>query len=130
MKQFTLLLVVLSLFAASPVMAAEQFELETTRYLYDTCKNAGIRGANTYNAIYCRTFINGAMNAHVHLTSTYNFPRQYCLPLTNVEAKIAGIFMKYVEEHPQYLNKPAIINLYYALHGAFPCPEPTTTPAK
>jgi len=128
MKKFTLLLVVLSLFVASPVMAQKQVELETTKYLYDTCKNAGVKGANAYNAIFCRTFINGAMNAHVHLTSTYQLPRQYCLPMADVESKIAGIFTKYVEEHPQYLNKPAIFNLYYALHGAFPCLE--TEPSK
>ena len=130
MTRFTLLLVVLSLFVASPVTAQRQIELRSTKHLYDICKNSGNNGSFRYNTISCRSFIEGALNAHVHLTSSYMLPKQYCLPMTNVENKIAGIFIKYVEEHPQYLNKPAIFNLYYALHGAFPCPEPTTTPAK
>ena len=129
MKKLALLMVVASLFMVSPVSEAtdkgaqEQIELRTTQYLYGTCKNAGTKDTDAYSKIYCRTFIEGALNAHVHFASSHQFHRDYCLPLTTVENKISAIFIKYVEEHPQYYNKPAIFNLFYALNEAFPCPE-------
>ena len=136
MKKLAYLLVIASLFVVSPVseatdkIAQEQIELRSTRFLYDICKNAGTKDADAYSQIYCRTFIEGALNAQVHFASSYQFHRDYCLPWTQVENKIAEIFIKYVEEHPQYYNKPAIFNLFYALNDAFPCPEPKTTPGK
>ena len=64
------------------------------------------------------------------LASTYQFHRDYCLPWLNVENKIAEVFINYVEENPQYYNKPAIFNLFYALSDAYPCPAPKTNPGK
>jgi len=134
MKKLAFLPVIASLFWVSPVaeatdeMAQRQIELRTTEYLYNTCSNALSQDADAFSKIYCRTFIEGALNAQVHFASTYQFHRDYCLPWLNVEDKIAEVFIKYVAEHPQYYNKPAIFNLFYALGDAYPCPEPESKP--
>ncbi|KPJ98538.1 MAG: hypothetical protein AMJ60_07865 [Desulfobacterales bacterium SG8_35] len=123
MKKTALIIIGLSLLAASPVMAEKQVEPVTTRYLYNACMDAAYQDDNLYTRTYCLAFIQGAVNAHIHLTSSYNLPSQYCLPMANVEKKMAGIFIKYVEDNPHFFKKPAIQTLYYALHDAFPCPE-------
>ena len=136
MKKLAFLLVIASLFVVSPIaeatdeMAQKQIEPRTTEFLYNTCRNALTKDPDAFSEIYCRTFIEGALNAHVHFASTYQFHRDYCLPWLNVEDKIAEVFIKYVKEHPQYYNKPAIYNLFYALSDAYPCPEPKPNPGK
>ncbi|KPK34285.1 MAG: hypothetical protein AMK70_07875 [Nitrospira bacterium SG8_35_1] len=100
-----------------------QVEPVTTQYLYNACMDAANQDDRQYTRTYCLAFIQGAVNAHIHLTSSYNFPSQYCLPIANVEKKMAGIFIKYVEDNPHIFKKPVIQTLYYALHDAFPCPE-------
>jgi len=120
MKKTALLLIVAFLFMASPVMAEKQVEPITTKYLYGVCMIGAFQDNN-----YCKTFILGAVNAHIILTSFYNFPSQYCLPVANVEKRMVGIFMKYAEENPVYFEKPAILTLFHAFQKAFPCPEPT-----
>ena len=122
MKKLTLLLVAFSLFAASPVMAEEQIELATTYYLYGTCMDVAYQDDTLTTSSYCRAFIQGAVNAHKYLTSYYNFPNKYCLPVAISEKKIIGIFIKFFEENPNFIEKPAISTLYYALNEAFPCP--------
>ena len=122
MKKTALLSVALFLAAAAQVMAEDQAELVTTRYLYRACMDAVYQDDSLYTGTYCRAFIQGAVNAHRHLTSFYNFPPQYCLPAANIEKKMAGIFIKCAEENPVLFKKPAISTLYYALREAFPCP--------
>ena len=125
MKKLALLLVVASLFVASPVMAEEQVESATTRHLYNACMDVVYDDDTLTTSTFCRAFIQGAVNSHKHLTSYYNFPKQYCLPVANVEKEIAGIFIKVVQENPIFFKKPAISALYYALQNAFPCPQST-----
>ena len=125
MKKLALLLVVASLFVASPVMAEEQVESVTTRHLYNACMDTVYDDDTLTTSTYCRAFIQGAVNAHTHLTSYYSFPKQFCLPEANVDKKIAGIFIKTVDENRIFFEKPAISALYYALRDAFPCTEST-----
>ena len=127
MKTLTLVLVTVSLFLVSPVTAEEEIEPISTEYLYGTCRAIGYENNTLYARTYCRAFFQGFVNANKHLTSSYNFPSQYCLPASNVEKKIAEIFIKFVQENPQFLKKTAIYTLYYALHGAFPCTEPESS---
>lgn len=123
MKKSALLIVILSLFVASPVMAEEQIELATTSYLYSTCLDVVYKDETLATSAYCKAFIQGAVNAHTHLTSYHKFPRQYCLPSAISEKEIIRIFMKLVEENPNVIEKPAISTLYSGLNEAFPCAE-------
>ena len=122
MKNSALLLVIVSLFVASSVMAEEQNELATTYYLYGTCMDVAYQDDTLTTSAYCKAFIQGAVNAHKHFTSYNKFPSQHCLTATISEKKLIGIFIKFVEENPNFTEKPAISTLYYALKEAFPYP--------
>ena len=124
MKKLTLLLVAVSLFVASPVMAEEQVEPETTFFLLGTCMDVVHQDDTLTSSVYCTAFIQGAINTHKYYTSYYNFPSQYCLPMAISERDIIGIFVKFVREHPDFIEKPAITTLHHSLKNTFPCTEP------
>ena len=124
MKKLTLLLIAVSLFVASPVMAEEQVEPGTTYYLYGACMDVVHQDDTLTTSAYCRAFIQGAVNTHKYYTSYYNFPSQYCMPMTISGRNIIGIFIKFVGKNPNFMEKPAISSLHHALQEAFPCTEP------
>ena len=123
-KKLTLLFVAVSLFVASPVMAEEQVGPETTYYLFGACIDAVYIDDTLTTSAYCRAFIKGAVNTHKYYTSNYNFPKQYCLPKALSEREIVVIFIKFVQVHPEFMEKPALATLNYALKNAFTCTEP------
>jgi len=123
MKKLTLLLVAVSLFVVFPVMAEEQIEPGTTYYLYGTCMDVVHQDDTLITSVYCRAFIKGVVTTHKYYTSYYNLPSQYCLPRTISERNIIGVFIKFVGEHPNFIEKPAITTLHHALKEAFPCTE-------
>jgi len=123
MKKLTLLLVVVTSFVFSPVMAEEKVEPGTTYYLYGTCMDVVHQDDTLTTSAYCRAFIQGVVNTHKYYTTYYNFPAQYCLPVTISEKNIIGIFLKFIGENPSFIEKPAITTLHHALKEAFPCTE-------
>lgn len=123
MKKLNLLLVAVSFFIASPVIAEEQVEPGTTYYLYGTCMDVVHQDDTLTSSVYCRAFIEGAVKTHKYYTSYYNFPSQYCLPMGISERNIIRIFIKFVGENPNFFKKPAITTLHHALKNAFPCTE-------
>ena len=128
MKKLTLLLIAVSLFVASPVMAEEQqAELETTYYLLNACMDVAYQDDTLTTSAYCRAFIKGAVNTHKYYTSYYNFPKQYCLPKGLTEREIIGIFIKFVQVVPGVIDNPALATLHDALNNAFTCAEPESS---
>jgi hypothetical protein len=121
MKKLTLLLVAVSLFVVSPLMAEEQVERISTQYLYSTCMDVAYEDDTLTTSVYCKAFIQGALNAHDHFTSFHDFPSQCCLPKVISVKQIVGIFMKYINEHPNFLERPAMTTFDNALTEAFPC---------
>ena len=67
-------------------MAEKEVEPITTRYLNNACMDAAYQDDSLHEDVFL-AFIQGAVNAHIHLTSSYNLPSQYCLPMENVEKK-------------------------------------------
>ena len=128
MKKIVFLTMALFLFAASPLSAEEQVELTTTYYLYGACMDVAYQDDTLTTTAFCKAFIQGAVNSHKYLTSYYNLTGQYCFPGPISTKSIIGIFIKFVEDNPSFIEKPAISTLYYALNAAFPCPE--SQPAK
>lgn len=123
MKILTLLLVAVSLFAVSPVVAEEQVKSGTTHYLYGTCMDVVHQDDTLVTSANCKAFIQGAISAHKYYTSFYNFPSQYCLPGAISERKLIGVFIEFVEGNPNFIEKPAITTLHHALKNAFPCTD-------
>jgi len=121
--KLVLIVVLTFVFVCSPVLAETNFDFESSKYLYSTCEDIPPKGANPYNVIFCRAFIEGTLNALMHFTNLHQIPKQYCLPLGVKEIQIAEVFVNYINENPLELKKAAIINLHQALNNAFPCPE-------
>ena len=113
----------MSIFVASSVMSEEWVESGSTYYLYGTCMDAVHQDATITTSVFCKAFIRGSVITHNYYTSYYNFPRQYCLPSGISEKKILGIFIKFVEENYNFIDKPAITTLHHALKQSFPCAE-------
>ena len=125
MKKLTLLLLVVFLFVASPVMGEEQFKPVSTHDLIGACLDAVYPDDTLTTKTFCLAFIQGAVSAHMLLTSSYNYPLKFCLPESIGVQKMVGIFLKYTREQPYFFEKPAILTLYYALNDAYPCSEPS-----
>ena len=123
MSRTCLLVVVLSLYFVAPCLAENHAEQVTTRFLYTACMDAAFQDDAYYTGTFCRAYIQGAMNAHQHLTSYFNYSRQYCFSGANVDKNIVGIFIKYAQENPIFLEKSAILTLYHALKKSFPCQQ-------
>ena len=64
MKKLTFLLVAVSLFVVSPLMAEEQVEPETTFYLLGTCMDVVHQDETLTTSVYCKAFIQGAITTH------------------------------------------------------------------
>ena len=127
MKKLTLLLVAVSLFVALPLMAEEQAAPESTFFLLGTCMDVVYQDESLTTSAYCKAFIKGAVNTHKYYTSYYNFPKQYCLPKGLSESEIIRIFIKFTQQHPEFIENPALTTLHYALKDTFPCTEPESS---
>ncbi|MBW2467630.1 MAG: hypothetical protein JRF02_10050 [Deltaproteobacteria bacterium] len=123
MKKTALLIAVLSMFIDSPVMAEKQVEVTSTYELYGSCIDVIYEDETLTTSAYCKGFIQGAVNAHKYFTTYHNVPEKYCLPQAITEKELIKIFIKYVDEHRQVIEKPATSTLYYILDQEFPCPQ-------
>jgi len=126
MKELTFLMVAFFLFMASSAIAKEQIESATTHYLYASCMDVAYEDDTLTTSTYCKAFIQGAVAAHHHFTSYHNFPSRCCLPQEISVTKIARVFLEFVTENPNFLERPAMTTLDNALSKAFPCPESKT----
>ena len=124
MKKMALLLVAVSLFVASPVMATDGKTLlqkcrEYTRFLGDRY-NPTIEFADIYK---CLGLVEGTTNTHDILTINSGKQGMYCQPSTSqVELeKNTSIVLKYLKEHPEELHLSASYLILKALKETFPC---------
>ena len=128
MKKQTLLLLAISLFIASPVMAMHF--TQSALYL-DVCKE--LRKAmetekdfDAEKAPVCMGFITGASKMHDDLAYSNkdvdNFAKFYCLPDGANNQQVVSAWIKYLEDNPQELNLEPIITFKKAMKEAFPCP--------
>ena len=129
MKKSALLIVAMFVFVASTVVAEEQIEDASTNYLYGNCMDFVYQDETLTTSAYCKAFIQGAINAHKHLSTHHQIPKHFCLPKTITEKKIINILIKFIDENPNFIEKPAIATLYYVLDETFPCPGSQSQPA-
>lgn len=102
-------------------MAEGPIELATTSYLYGACMDFVYQDDTLTTSSYCKAFIQGAVNAHKHLTSYHNIPSHFCLPEAVSDKQVVGILLKFIEENHNFIEKPAISTLYFVLEDNFPC---------
>jgi len=123
MKKAVVLILPLFIIFTSPVMAEEQFDNASTGFLYGACMDFVYQDETLTTSAHCKAFIQGAINAHKHLTSHHKFPNQFCLPPAVSEKKVIRILLKFIEGNQNFINKPAILTLFYVLEETFPCAQ-------
>jgi hypothetical protein len=79
-----------------------------------------------FNGGRCAGFIDGVISG-VFLAGMNETPEQahmrqgYCLPEAVTNGQNRTVFVKYLEDHPEELHKPAAVLLIDSLRKAFPC---------
>jgi hypothetical protein len=85
-------------------------------------------GHSTYNgqagdaadASYCNGYVNGIVDQLTIMSSAMK--TAYCLPsYGGSNEQFVRIVLKYLQDHPESLNQPAISPTSLAITGAFPC---------
>jgi Rap1a immunity proteins len=75
---------------------------------------------------FCAGFISGVLEEQFMWTAndtlhkrTHDF--RFCLPEKSTNDQILKVFVKYLDDHPEELHKPAALLLIQAMVKAFPC---------
>ena len=126
MKKLALLLIISSLFVASPVLGVHN----SAGWLSE-CKE-GVKFLNNEpcdlaKVNHCMGFIIGAdqMLSKVSAANQdIEINQLYCRPFDLVTAQTIRIWVEYLENNPQELNLSPIETFSSAMTEAFPCPEP------
>ena len=79
---------------------------------------------------YCAGFISAVLDtlnmweaSDVYEKRTHDKDVRFCLPAEVTNGQIILVFVKYMEDHPEQLHKPANLLLVEALRKAFPCKQ-------
>ena len=129
MKKLILLLIAISLFIASPVMAANGKKLlsdcnNVIKYQQTKSdKNVSILGAGL-----CYGYIGSTIDTHTSLIEYFNRDKLFCSPSNLKSGDAARIVVNYLKKYPQKLNLLASDLALEALIDAFPCNK--TQPSK
>ena len=65
-----------------------------------------------------------SMAIAVAIYEATNSMRPYCPPAKTDAIQSRLVVMKYMQEHPEQLHKPAFDLVTIAMHRGFPCPKP------
>jgi hypothetical protein len=129
MKKLFLLLLVLSLLVASPVLGGHSLPKsgDYLKYCLETIKTYEGKSADKSAAGVCLGFVEGTIGMHVVLTASSQAIPLYCLEEHNITSfEATKIWVEYLENNPQNLDKLSIITFVLAIRGAFPCSESKT----
>ena len=73
------------------------------------------------DASYCNGYVNGIVDQMTVMSSPMK-TTSYCLPsYGGSNEQFVRIVLKYLQDHPESLNQPAISPTPLAIIGAFPC---------
>ena len=120
MKKLVLLLVVASLFLASPVLASPGVVVQAFQSgnsLSEYCTNS--------SELYCLGFVAAIVDAHSTLVGSDLMNPLFCTPKEVTEVTVGQmqkIVVKYLKDHPETLHLTASSLVFKALTEAFPCP--------
>ena len=125
MKKKALLLVAVSLFVATPVMAMAWDGNKILKYCKESQKildNEKDLSINYHYATYCKNFIAATMETHRDLADYYDKGNCFCLPKDGFQiGQAIRIVVRYLETNPDKLHYQGSTLSLIALNEAFPC---------
>ena len=128
MKKLILLIITLSLFIATPVMAEPESHYSSVlgSELQIMCEEAsryygGYISADEVLTKECYKYISGVVDSHTAFHIKKGFAPLYCMPNNAQLGQLAEMIYNYINEHPDSLNISAAQIIHDALGEAFPC---------
>jgi hypothetical protein len=122
MKKLALLLVVASLFMASPAVAFD------SNVLLDRCSEAEKSfqklEADNAKALFCIGYLSGVVDTYDSLKNKDKEPL-YCLPENDMELYVQTV-VKFLKNSPSYLSYNPPISIVQSFIEAFPCSGQST----
>ena len=124
-RKVFLYLVLLTLLAA-PVMAAgvqkSDFEVKTTQSLINLCTASPEDPLFTHAANFCHGYLVGAFHYYAASVAGENAARFVCLPENRPSRdNIIAMFVKWAQDHPQYMNELPVETEFRFLGEKWPC---------
>jgi len=97
----------------------------TGQQIQDKCK-ALVNQNSSFSGGFCAGFIDGVINSQWMWEASDKFHKQshflsLCLPQEGTNGQYLQVFLKYLDDHPEELHKPAALLLVESLAKAFPC---------
>jgi hypothetical protein len=122
MKKMTLLLIAVSLFIASPVMAFDSGSLlnkciEAEKFFQQI-------EADKQESLFCIGYLTGVVDTYESLKNKNKEPL-FCLPRKNEELFVQT-FVKFLKNNPDHLTYYPPISMIQSLIEAFPCSGQST----
>ena len=112
-KRAVLIAAALSLFA----MRAEAQDI-TGNHIIELCESA-----SASDLALCHGFFRGLSDTHSIYAAMGKGLHLYCLPRGVTQEQFERVAFKWMEAHPEYLDRPAAVLIVEALHEGFPCDE-------
>jgi Rap1a immunity proteins len=119
---------VLVLLFSSVFCVTTKAQTATGEQVQSRCKGlvGAANSAETFAGGFCAGFVEGVIDSQYMREAAdsglgpSNIPR-YCIPQEATYDQIVKVFVKYLDEHPELLHKPACSLLIASWVKAFPC---------
>ena len=123
MKKLTLLVIVVSLFISSPVIAENYKAYVTGRDLIERCDTENIGTMTKFIFPNCMGYIAATIDTHENLVRAGGSKPLFCKPANHDLTEMHKIVCKYLNENPELLHNNASELVLKALAELFPCEE-------
>ena len=113
-------------FLAAPAMAADvqqaDFEVKTTQSLINLCTASPEDPLFTHAANFCQGYLVGAFHYYAASVAGENAAQFVCLPEVRPSRdNIIAMFVKWAQDHPQYMNELPVETEFRFLGEKWPC---------
>jgi hypothetical protein len=115
---------VLAVAVFSLLLCSAAFAADTGEELLHKCKVTEPK----FDSGFCAGYIGATLDtlnmweaSDAFEKRTHDGDVKFCLPAEVTNGQIVLVFVKYLEDHPEELHKPANLLLVKALRKAFPC---------
>jgi Rap1a immunity proteins len=120
--------VIVAFLVSLTICGTARAQATTGQQIQNQCKAlVGTRNpSDAFDGGFCPGFIDGVINSQSMWEANdkllrRNHPQSFCLPQEGTNGEYLQVFVKYLDDHPEELHKPAALLLVQSLIKAFPC---------
>ena len=109
----------------------QQFYISDTNQLASDCRTdvrmldgaALLKSEQAYDAISCIYTVKAFLDTTELGNGTSSRLARFCTPASMDINEAIRVFLKFIDDHPEKLHEPAVVNLWNSMSHAFPCPK-------